>query len=208
MAYPGYDKEEFRVKSSELRMEEVKKKYILGDSYIIYIGTIQPRKNIVRLMEVVSRIEDLELVIVGKIKGEGREGWKYEETLQTPSGLGIEDRVKFLGFIPTEDLPFLLTGANAFILPSLWEGFGITVLEAMASGIPVIVSNASSLPEVVGSAGLLVDPYSTDQIEQAIRTIITDKKLKQRLSKLGIKQVEKFSWDKMARVVLKVFESI
>ncbi len=208
LAYPGYDNEKFKTQMSNVKTEEMKGKYKVGDNYIIYIGTIQPRKNLVRLMEAVSRIEDLELVIVGKIKGEGREGWKYEETLQTPRKLGIEDRVKFLGFVPTEDLPPLLFEAKAFVLLSLWEGFGITALEAMASGIPAIVSNASSLPEVVGSAGLLVDPYSPGQMEQAIRIIISDKKLRQRLSKLGIEQVKKFSWDKMARVVLKVFESI
>jgi len=226
VAYPGYDEKEFRVQSSEFRVKAVKEKYKIGDNYIIYIGTIQPRKNLVRLMKAFGSAihlegakvhlrgvrersrNELELVIVGKTKGEGRQGWMYEDILQTPQNLGIKDRVKFLGFVPTEDLPLLLSGALAFIQPSLWEGFGIPVVEAMATGVPVIVSNASSLPEVVGKAGLLVDPYSIDQIEQAIRTIVADKKLQQKYSKEGIAQAKKFSWDKMARTVLKVFKEL
>ena len=220
VAYPGYDKKKFVVfsklssteRSSEFVVKEVKKKYKVGDNYIIYIGTIQPRKNLLRLIEAFARmvkdINNLELVVVGKTKGEGKQGWMYEDILRAPKNLGIEERVKFLGFVPTDNLSVLLSGATAFIQPSLWEGFGIPVVEAMASGTPVIVSDVSSLPEVVGKAGLLVDPYSIDQIEQAIRTISTDKKLRQKYSKEGIVQAKKFSWEKMAKEVLKVFERI
>lgn len=197
VAYPGFNKEIFY---------PIKGKKNTEDPYIIYIGTIQPRKNLIRLMEAVARIDTLQLVIVGKIKGEGKEGWKYKEILKAPESLGIGDRVEFKGFVPTEDLPELISSAQAFVLPSLYEGFGIPVLEAMACGTPVIVSNVSSLPEVIGNAGLIVDPYSTDQIEQAIRILITDKKLQQKYSKLGLSQAKKFSWEKMARTVLKVFE--
>ena len=195
VAYPGYDSEIFHKKNVSL------------DNYIIYIGTIQPRKNLIRLMEAVARIDSLKLIIVGKTEGMGKKGWKYEDILETPKRLGIEDRVEFSGFVEKKKLHDLLAHAQAFVLPSLYEGFGIPVLEAMASGTPVIVSNVSSLPEVVGEAGLLVDPYSVDQIEQAIRTITSDKKLQQKYSKLGILQAKKFSWDKMAKTVLKVFAS-
>lgn len=201
VAYPGYDTDKFNP-STTLRAR------VIGGNYVIYIGTIQPRKNLIRLIEAVSRIENLMLVIVGKHKGEGRKGWMYEEILEFPKKLRIENRVKFLGFVPTDDLPCLLSQATAFVLPSLWEGFGIPVLEAMACGVPVIVSNVSSLPEIVGNAGLLIDPYSVDQMEQAIRIIVADKKLQQKYSKAGILQAQKFSWQKMAKVVLKVFESI
>lgn len=202
IAYPGYDKEIFSAKGGSSSGHKD------TDNYIIYIGTIQPRKNLIKLMEAVARIADLKLVIVGKTEGLGRQGWKYEEILQTPKKLGIEERVTFTGFVPTKDLPALLSRAQAFVLPSLYEGFGIPVLEAMACGIPVICSNVSSLPEVCGRAGLLVDPYSVDQIEQAIRLITTDKKLRQKKIKEGFKQVKKFSWDKMARNLLKVFEKV
>lgn len=214
VAYPGYDREKFtllagrqEVQSSKFKVEEIKEKYKIKNPYIIYIGTLQPRKNLIRLIEAVSRIEDLNLVVVGKTSGEGREGWMYEDILKTPVELGCEDRVIFTGFVQGEDLPFLISGAVCFILPSLWEGFGIPVLEAMACGTPVIVSNSSSLPELVGNAGLKVDPYSVDQIEQAIRTLYTDKKLRVKLSKLSIVQAKKYSWEKMAKTVLKVFES-
>lgn len=198
VTYPGYNKDIFYPSSKP-------SKY---GSYIIYIGTVQPRKNLIRLIEAVSRIEGLVLIIVGKTRGEGKQGWMYEEILKTPKQLGIEDKVKFLGFVPTEDLPHLLVEADAFVMPSLYEGFGIPVLEAMACGVPVIVSNVSSLPEVVGEAGLLVDPYSVDQIEQAIRIVLTDKKLCQKYAKEGIIQAKKFSWEKMANTVLKVFEKV
>ncbi len=207
VAYPGYDKSRFKVQNSKFKAGEIENKYHLGDNYIIYIGTIQPRKNLIRLIEAVSRIENLTLVIVGKHKGEGKEGWKYEETLQSPSKLGIEDRVKFLGFVPSEDLSTILINAKVFVMPSLWEGFGIPVLEAMACQVPVIVANNSSLPEVVGKAGLLVDPYSVNQIEQAIRTIISDKKLRKKYAKAGFIQSKKYSWEKMAKTVLKTFET-
>lgn len=221
VAYPGYDKEKYKIQNvsketafgrAKSKLKEVKRKYKIGDNYLIYIGTIQPRKNLIRLMEAFARVArekiELELVLVGKARGEGRQGWLYEDILQTPRNLGIEDRVKFLGFVQTEDLSLLLSGALAFVQPSLWEGFGIPVVEAMATGTSVIVSNVSSLPEVVGKAGFLVDPYSVDQIEQAIRTITVDKKLRQKYSKAGIVQAKKFSWDKMAQGVLKVFEKV
>lgn len=196
VAYPGFNADVFKERKTK------------EDNYIIYIGTIQPRKNLKRLIEAVSRIENLKLLIVGKTEGEGRRGWKFEEILETPKRLGVEDRVKFLGFVPTEELQNLLSGSLAFVLPSLWEGFGIPVVEAMACGTPVIVSNVSSLPEVVGDAGLLVDSYSVDQIEQAIRSVVSDKKLRQKYSKAVLSQAQKFSWQKMAKQVLKVFEKV
>lgn len=214
IAYPGIDKDIFHPIENKMAIQKTLKKYKIKHPYIIFIGTLQPRKNLIRLMEAFGRIVkpehlgggELQLIIVGKTTGEGRQGWMYEDILQTPHELGIEDSVKFLRFVPTEDLPYLLSGALAFIQPSLWEGFGIPVVEAMAMGIPVIVSNVSSLPEVVGEAGLLVDPYSVDQIEQAIRTIVTDKKLRQEYSKKGTLQAKEFSWDKMAKILLKVFD--
>lgn len=206
VAYPGFDKDLFKLQTSNTKIAKAKSKYKINDSYIIYIGTVQPRKNLIRLMEAISRIDNLNLVVVGKIEGEGRAGWMYEDTLKTPIRLGIEKRVKFLGFIPQKELPLLISGATAFVLPSLWEGFGIPVLEAMACGTPVVLSNVSSMPEVVEKAGLLIDPYSVDQIEQAIRTITVDRKLHKKYSKLGLLQVKKFSWEKMAKIVLRVFE--
>lgn len=208
VSYPGFDKEVFKPVKDRQKIEKIQKKYGIKGNYIIYIGTIQPRKNLMRLMEAVSKIDDLKLVIVGKTRGEGKQGWLFEETLRKPRELGIEDRVIFTGFVPTVDLPALLCGALAYVQPSLWEGFGIPPVEAMACGVPVIVSNISSLPEVVGKSGLLVKPTSVDQIEQAIRTVLADKKLRIKLSKLGIERVKKFSWKKMAKIVIKTLEEV
>lgn len=205
VAYPGHS-EIFKPINDQKKVREVLDKYGIKDSFIIYIGTIQPRKNLIRLIEAVARIEGLQLVVVGKTTGEGRQGWKFEEILNRPKEIGIEDRVKFTGFVPDDDLPYLLNGADAFVLPSLWEGFGIPIIDSMSSGVPVLVSDVSSLPEIVGSAGLTFNPTSVDQMEQALRVMSTDKKLRQRLIKLGLEQTNKFSWEKMAKTVLKVFE--
>jgi glycosyltransferase involved in cell wall biosynthesis len=181
-------------------------KYHIVGEYVLFIGTVQPRKNLKRLIQSFEKIDHLKLVVVGKIHGEGRQAWQYEEILDLPKKLNIEDRVIFTDFVPDEDMLYLLNGAKAFVLPSLWEGFGIPVVDAMACGVPVIVSNVSSLPEVAGDAGLYVDPTSIDQIEQAIRLISTDKKLYTKLSKQAVIQARKFSWKKMARQVRDLFE--
>ncbi len=205
----GYDEEIFRVKSQESSVKEVKKKYKIENNYIIYIGTIQPRKNLKRLIEAFSKIsDDYKLVIVGKTTEAGRKGWMFEQVLELPKKLGIENRVIFTGFAPTEDLSALLAGSKAFVLPSLWEGFGIPVLEAMASGTAVIVSNVSSLPEVAGEAGTYIDPDSVDSIKSAIESLLKDDKLREKKVQLGLKQVEKFSWKEAAIRTLKVLESI
>lgn len=208
VAYPGFNEEIFKPVKNQERIEKVKSAYGIFGDYIIYIGTIQPRKNLIRLIKAVSKIEGLKLVIAGKIKGLGKQGWMNEEILDEPKKLKIEDRVIFTDFIPTEELPYLLAGAKAFTLVSLWEGFGIPVVEAMACGVPVIVSNVSSLPEVAGDAGIQVNPESETQIEQAIRLLVTDKKLQQRLAKKAIEQAKKFSWEKMAGETVKVLNSV
>lgn len=212
VAHPGYDREIFHPIDNKKKITRVTAKYSIEGDYLIYLGTIQPKKNLVRLFEaftkIVNDMPELKLVVVGKTTGLGRQAWMFEEILKKPVELGIEDRVIFTGYAPTEDLPCLISGALAFVLPSLWEGFGIPVVEAMACGTPVIVSNRSSLPEVVGQAGLLIDPDSTDQIEQAIRTVVSDQKLRIELSKAGLLQAKKYSWEKMAKAVIKIFEGV
>ena len=144
----------------------------------------------------------LELIIVGK------KGWLYEEILEAPKKFKIEDKVKFLDFVPDEDLPLLYKNALCFVLPSLYEGFGLPVLEAMKYGCPVITSNVSSLPEAGGDAALYVDPKSIDDIASKIKLLIADKKLRQELIRKGYEQVKKFSWEKTARETLRVLGSI
>ena len=218
VAYPGYNENLFKPINDKDKIQSILDKYKITGNYIIYIGTIQPRKNLLRLIQafkkvILSEVEgsvshpnSLKLVIAGKIKGKGKQGWMNEEILEEPKKLKIEDKVIFTDFVPTEELPYLISGSRAFVLPSLWEGFGIPVVEAMACGVPVITSNVSSLPEVTGDAGLLVDPKSTTQIEQAIRLLTTDQKLHTKLSKKALEQAKKFSWKQMAENVVKILE--
>lgn len=213
VCYPGFNSEIFYQEKDQEKIKNIQVKYGIGENYLIYIGTIQPRKNLIRLIDAFGRVNrdggnNLELVIVGKSGGLGRKGWMYDDILQEPEKLGIGNKVRFLGYVEKEDLPGLLSGAAAFLLVSLYEGFGLTILEAMACGAPVIASNVSSIPEVIGKAGFLVNPNSVDQIEQAIRVMLTDKKLRAKFSKLSLEQSKKFSWKKMAKEVVKVLEKV
>lgn len=205
VAYPGH-REIFKVTTDLKAIKRIQDKYKTGDSYIIYIGTIQPRKNLKNLIESFKDIDKARLVIVGKTTGEGREGWMFEDVLELPKKLGIGEKIVFTGFVPDEELNFLLNGAVAFIQPSLWEGFGMPVVDAMSTGVPVLVSNASSLPEVVGDAGLIFDPYSISDLTGKINRILFDKDLRDKLSKKGLERVKKFSWEAMAKKVLEVLE--
>lgn len=209
VCYPGYDANTYKQVQDEEKVRSVCSKYGVEGSYVVFLGTLQPRKNLITLMEAVSKIEGLKLVAIGKKGGDqGRGAWMVEKTLSRPKELGIEDRVIFTGYVPTEDVPYLFAGSVAFVSPSLYEGFGIPVLDAMATGTPVVVSDVSSLPEVVGNAGVLVEPKSVDQIEQAIRLLMSDKRVRNSYIKKGLSQVNKFSWRKMAKEVVKVFENI
>lgn len=215
VAYPGFDSDNFHPISNVQQINVLKTKYAVGGEYIIYVGTIQPRKNLVRLFDAFKQVvnsphdktlSNLKLLVVGKTQEFGRSGWMFDNILKTPQKIGIADKVIFTGFLETSELVLLLNGAKAFVLVSLWEGFGIPVVDSMACGVPVIVSNTSSLPEVVGNAGLLVDPMSEDQIAQAIRTIVTDEKIWRKKSKEVLLRSKKFSWKSMAREVLDIFE--
>jgi glycosyltransferase involved in cell wall biosynthesis len=190
-------------------MNELKKKFQISDQYILFVGTLQPRKNITRLIEAFSclkpyalSLRSLQLVIVGK------KGWQYKEILKAPNKFGVADRVKFLDFVSDEDLPSLYKNALCYVLPSLYEGFGLPVLEAMKYDCPVITSNVSSLPEAGGDAALYVDPMNVQDIAEKIELLIRDEKLRRELIGKGRKQIKKFSWEKAAKETLKVLGEI
>jgi glycosyltransferase involved in cell wall biosynthesis len=202
VTYPGV-KEKAESRKQITSMDEFKNKYGIKKDYILFVGTLQPRKNIARLIEAFSKIKtDIELVIVGK------KGWLYEEILAAPKKYGVENKVKFLDSVSNEELPYFYQNAVSFVLPSLYEGFGLPVLEAMKYGCPVVISNISSLPEVGGDAVLYVDPQSVDDIKNKLELIINDEKLRKELIEKGYKQVKKFSWEKTARETLRVLENI
>lgn len=178
--YPGIDTNY----KPQLKKEivRVKKKYNLPNSYIFSLGTQEPRKNLAHLTEAVAKL-DIPLVIAG------RHGWG--------------DKTQTLGFVPDSDLPALYSGAQVFAFPSIYEGFGFPVLEAMACGTPVVTSNISSLPEVAGSAGILVDPLDVGSIRRGIKQA---QKSRAKLIPLGLKQAKQFTWERCAKQVLEVYE--
>ncbi|PZO59640.1 MAG: mannosyltransferase [Phormidesmis priestleyi] len=164
-------------------------------NYFLYVGRQAPYKNLYRLVaafhQVCATNHNLELWLVGP------QDQRYTPALKAKiASLGIESQVRFLDYVAYEQLPVLLRGALALTLPSLWEGFGLPVLEAMACGTPVITSNLSSLPEVAGDAAILVDPYNTDDIANAMKMVAKDADLRAQLSIAGLAQAQKFSWQK------------
>jgi glycosyltransferase involved in cell wall biosynthesis len=190
------------ISASKMTKEELFKKYSVDSPYLLFVGTIQPRKNIKRLIEAFTLLanDSLELVIVGK------KGWNYEDILAFPKKLGVEGRVIFLHSVADSELPLFYKNAEVFVLPSLYEGFGLPVLEAMKYGCPVITSNVSSLPEAGGDAAEYIDPESSGDIASKIEKVLNDKKLRDRMIEKGREQVKKFSWEKAANEVVDVFD--
>lgn len=183
-------------------------RYNINGPYFLYLGTLQPRKNLVRLVEAFQQAltalpdEPVKLVIAG------RQGWLYAEIFERVQQLGLENRVIFPGFIAAADKPALLSGALAYLFPSLYEGFGLPVLEAMACGTPVLTSNVSSLPEVAGEAALLVDPHQTAQIAAGLVQLVQDDGLRRHLVTQGFRQIRQFSWTAAAAQVLEILEKV
>ncbi|UCC62303.1 MAG: glycosyltransferase family 4 protein, partial [Anaerolineae bacterium] len=175
-------------------------------SYVLTVGTLEPRKNHTRLVGAFHLLrqqratQGLKLVLVG------RKGWLCDDLFQRIQALGLTDDVIITGAIPDHDLPALMNGALVFIYPSLYEGFGLPLLEAMACGTPVIASNRSSMPEVVGDAGLLVDPEDESALAEALMAILRDKTRRQEMSCRGIEQATRFSWKKAAKQTIRVYE--
>lgn len=175
-----------------------------GAPYLLAVSTIQPRKNYARLIQAFAKlvteyqlpISNLQLIIAG-----GR-GWMYEDILAAPERCGIRDRVLFPDYFSDADLPALYAGATLFVYPSLYEGFGLPIAEAMACGTPVVTSNASSLPEVAGDAALYFDPRDVDAMAAQIHLALSDSALRADLRAKGLAQAKKFSWDKSAKELL------
>jgi len=180
-------------------MHGVRKAYNLPERFFLFTGTLEPRKNLPRLIRAWCNIAgdtDLDLVIAG------REGWKVDTVREAILGHPESKRIHFPGFIPQQDLPALLSAAHAFVWPSLFEGFGLPPLEAMACGVPVLTANTSSLPEVVGAAALTVDPHDTDAIAGALFQLARDKELCAALREHGIERAAIFTWERSARMTL------
>jgi glycosyltransferase involved in cell wall biosynthesis len=189
---------------ANMTKEELFKKYSITMPYILFVGTLQPRKNLVRLIQAISLLKnkDIKLVIIGK------KGWMYEDILSAPEKFDISDRVIFLHNVINSELPLFYKYASLFVLPSLYEGFGLPILEAMKYKCPVVTSKVSSLPEAGGEAALYINPEDVSEIAEKIDEVLVNTKLRERMVKLGDIQVKKFSWEKTASEVIKVFEEM
>lgn len=189
------------------QVQPVLDRHALAFPYILYVGSLEPRKNLLRLLQAYAVLRDSlpawHLVIVG-----ARNFWKSSPVLQTVRSLGLSAWVHFTGFVPEDDLPALYSAASLFVFPSLYEGFGLPPLEAMACGVPVVASNSTSLPEVVGDAALLVDPCDVGQIALAMQRVLSDPALAADLRQRGLARAARFTWRRMAQETLDVYRRV
>jgi glycosyltransferase involved in cell wall biosynthesis len=175
----------------------------LPERFILFVGTLEPRKNLPTLLDAYARIArstDAPLIIGGG------KGWLYDEIFAKAESLDLGDRVRFAGYIDGNDLPLWYAAATVFTLPSLYEGFGMPLLEAMACGTPVVTTTSSSLPEVVGDAGLTVPPTDADALGGALLRLLDDAELRAELREQGLRRARRFSWRATAERTLAAYQ--
>jgi glycosyltransferase involved in cell wall biosynthesis len=198
--------------AATLERQRILERYSIHYPFLLYAGNIRPQKNIPRLVEAfaVARAgladhpvyKDLRLIIIGD------EIHRYPSVRQAVIRSRVEDAVRFMGFVPFDTLRCFYESASAFVFPSLYEGFGLPPLEAMASGTPVVTSGISSLPEVVGDAALLVNPENVFDIARGIREVLLDERLRQDLIRKGRQHAARYSWERTAREVLDIYREV
>jgi glycosyltransferase involved in cell wall biosynthesis len=203
----GYDTGEFYPRNYQETQAVLDKYGLVYQKYILFLGTIQPRKNLPKLVEAFEKLKK-ENHIEEKLAIFGGKGWLWESIIEKIKSAGKDGSVKYFDYAPKEDLPFIYAGAKLLTLPATYEGFGLPPLEAMASGVPVVVSNLSSLPEVVGEAGVLVDPSSVNSISQGLLKVLQHNDLRAEMIKNGLEQAKKFTWENTAKKTLEVIESL
>ncbi|MHB8993367.1 MAG: glycosyltransferase family 4 protein, partial [Chloroflexota bacterium] len=179
----------------------------LPESFLLYVGTLEPRKNVERLVEAYARARQSHRIPHKLVLG-GAKGWLYERIFARVRELGLEEQVLFTSYIPYDELPLWYNCADIFIYPSLYEGFGLPPLEAMACGTAVITSSVSSLPEVVGEAAITVNPLDVDALAGAIATVLEDVTLWERLRAEGPRQAARFSWHETAASTMRAYRSL
>lgn len=179
-------------------------KYKIKSDFLLFVGMIEPRKNLDLIIEAFKKFSDktIKLVIVGK------KGWMVDDLFEKIKLKNLDEQIIFTGFVPDNELEIFYKTAKVFLYPSLYEGFGIPVLEAMTTGCPVITSNISSLPEVAGDAAILIDPENSEELSDAVNKLINDVKIREELVKKGFENTKKFSWKKTAKQTLLVFEEV
>ena len=204
--YNSYD-ERFGVEPNEEDVARVRERYQLHDRFVLYAGNVKPHKNLERLIEAFNLLrqrglDDLKLVLIGDDIS------RYTALRRAVHRHQLHKYVRFLGYLPEETLAVMYRLAGVFVFPSLYEGFGLPPLEAMASGTPVVTSNVSSLPEVAGNAAVLVDPYDTHSIADGIHRVLTDDALRADLRRLGLARAKQFSWESSVRRVREIYGQV
>jgi glycosyltransferase involved in cell wall biosynthesis len=201
---PNAVREHFRV-PERAALEAFRVEKGLPERFVLYVGTLEPRKNLTTLLDAYAQVVKRHNVplIVG-----GGKGWLYDAVFQRLEQLGLREQVQFVGYIAEEELPLWYAAATVFVFPSIYEGFGMPPLEAMACGTPVIVSDSSSLPEVVGDAGLLAPPHDPVAFAEALDRVLADSALHQELRERGLVQATRFSWRTTAERTLAAYEAV
>lgn len=198
--------EEFRTDYSAEKIEEVKNKYHIDEKYFLYLGTIEPRKNLERLIkayaELVNRRQNVPQLVLA-----GGKGWYYDSIFQMVDTCHLKEKVIFTGYVEQKDSPLLMSGAIAFVFPSLYEGFGMPPLEAMACGTPVINFKNNITSGVVGDVGILIDPEDIEELSDAMEQMMDNEELREKLKKAGQKRAAKFTWKKSAEILMDVYRS-
>jgi glycosyltransferase involved in cell wall biosynthesis len=204
VVYHGVD-ETFRPLDDRAVLEGVRRKYDLRPRIILYVGTLEPRKGLDTLIAAYHSLAadtPHELVIAGK------KGWRTAPLSRQVRDLGLERRVRFTGYVPDEDLPWLYNLADLFVYPSRYEGFGLPPLEAMACGTPVICSNVASVPEVVGEAALMVQPDDAETLAGVMRGVLEDERRRTTMRARGIDRAKRFTWEATARRTVEIYEGL
>lgn len=199
--YPGVE-ERFHPLDEE-SLAPVRARYSLDFPFILTVGTLEPRKNHVGLLQAYSFLRHPPRLVIA-----GGKGWLYEPIFQEVERLSLEGRVFFLGYVPEEDLPALYNLADLFVFPSFYEGFGLPPLEAMACGTPVVTSNTSSLLEVVGDGALLVPPRDVEALAEAMEKVIGDPSLQEELRSKGLERAKRFRWGEAAKRLLAIYKRV
>jgi glycosyltransferase involved in cell wall biosynthesis len=199
--------ERFSIAPSEEDVARVRERYQLEQRVVLYVGNIKPHKNLVRLIEAFDTLrqrgfDDLKLLIIGD------EISKWPALRRAVHRHKLHKQVRFLGYQPDETLAILYRLASVFVFPSLYEGFGLPPLEAMASGTPVVTSNVSALPEVTGDAGVLVDPYDVESIVDGLRRVLSDPALAAEMRRKGLERAREFSWERSVAQTLEVYRQV
>jgi glycosyltransferase involved in cell wall biosynthesis len=206
--YNGFNSN-FSVDNIQTNFSVLQEKYRLPKEYIFTLGVLEPKKNVERVIRAYHQLKQdtgaLPALVIG---GSKKYGWKNESLFRLVDLLKLNYDTVFTGSIEHDDLPAIYHNAQLFILPSLYEGFGLPVIEAMACGTPVITSNTSSLPEVSGNAAVLVDPYNISEIIGAMKLVLTNEMKRREMIEKGLENVKRFSWQKAAQAIIELFESV